>query len=209
MKAYKKQLLITTLVSLLPMFVGILLWNQLPDRIPIHFDMNGVANGWAGKVGTVFGMPLFLTASHVLCVIFTLNDPKKQNIGKQMLLIIFWTIPVLNCFCYGSIYASVLGSSVNTADLVFLFVGLLFVLLGNYMTKNHQNYTVGIRLPWTLNSPENWNRTHRFASRLWIAAGIVIMLNCFFHFTWLLIAILVFTTVLPMIYSFILFKKGI
>ena len=209
MKAYKKQLLITTLVSLLPMFVGILLWNQLPDPIPIHFDMNGVANGWAGKVGTVFGMPLFLTASHVLCVIFTLNDPKKQNIGKQMLLIIFWTIPVLNCFCYGSIYASVLGSSVNTADLVFLFVGLLFVLLGNYMTKNHQNYTVGIRLPWTLNSPENWNRTHRFASRLWIAAGIVIMLNCFFHFTWLLIAILVFTTVLPMIYSFILFKKGI
>lgn len=209
MKAYKKQLLITTLVSLLPMLVGILLWNQLPDRIPIHFDMNGVANGWAGKVGAVFGMPLFLTAIHVFCVIFTLNDPKKQNIGKQMLLIIFWTIPVLNCFCYGSIYASVLGSSVNTADLVFLFVGLLFVLLGNYMTKNHQNYTVGIRLPWTLNSPENWNRTHRFASRLWIVAGIVIMLNGFFHFTWLLIAILVFTTVLPMIYSFILFKKGI
>ncbi len=209
MKAYKKQLLITTLITLLPVAAGLILWNQLPESIPVHFDMNGVADGWAGKPVAVFGLPLLLAAVHLLCIVATLNDPKKQNIGKKMLLLLFWTTPVLSCVCNGAIYASAMGLSVNIVDCTMILVGVMFVLLGNYMTKNHQNYTVGIRLPWTLNSPENWNRTHRFASRLWIAAGIAILLNCFFHFTWLLLAAILLAAVLPMAYSFILFKKGI
>ena len=58
-----------------------------------------------------------------------------------------------------------------------VILGVLFMILGNYMTKTHQNYTIGIKLPWTLNSTENWNKTHRLASRLYALAGAILILS--------------------------------
>ena len=60
------------------------------------------------------------------------------------------------------------------------------------MSKNRQNYTVGIKLPWTLNSTENWNRTNRFAGRLWLVAGAIMLVNIFLNqlqFDWMIVVI--------------------
>ncbi len=209
MEKYKKTILVTFFVTLLPIAVGLLLWNQLPEQLATHFSMNGTPDGWSSKAFAVFGLPLLLAGVHLICIVATLNDPKKQNIGKKMLTLVFWIIPVLSCVVNGSVYALALGVPVNIASLTYVLIGFSFLFLGNYMPKNHQNYTVGIRLPWTLNSKENWNRTHRFASRLWMLAGIVIILNGLFQFTWLLLPVILVMVALPMIYSFILHKKGI
>lgn len=209
MKPYKKQIIRSMLIVLSPIAVGLLLWNRLPDQIAIHFNANGVADGWAGKPFTVFGLPLLLGIIHWISVVVALNDPQKQNIGKQMMTLLFWITPALSCVVIGSIYAIALDVPMNPSTLVFLLMGQLFLILGNYMTKNHQNYTIGIRLPWTLNSKENWNRTHRLASRLWMLAGVVMILNVFFQLSWLILPVVILISVIPMIYSFILYKKGI
>lgn len=209
MEKYKKTILVTFFVTLLPIAVGLLLWNQLPEQIATHFGMNGIPDGWSSKGFTVFATPLLLAGIHWLCVVVTMNDPKKYNIGEKMLKLMLWIVPVLSCVTNGSIYAIALGIPLNISSLISPMLGLLFMLFGNYMTKNHQNYTIGIRLPWTLNSKENWNRTHRFASRLWMLAGAVMILNGLLQQVWLLFVIIVVTAVLPMIYSFTLHKKGI
>ena len=77
------------------------------------------------------------------------------------------------------------------------------------MHKIKQNYTVGIKLPWTLNSEENWNRTHRMASWLWIIAGIVLILNSFLRIDWILIAAILLSAIIPIGYSYMLFRKGV
>lgn len=209
MEKYKKTILMTFFVTLLPIAVGLLLWNQLPEQIATHFAMNGTPDGWSSKGFTVFATPLLLAGVHWLCVVVTMNDPKKYNIGEKMLKLILWIVPVASCVTNGAIYAIALGIPLNISSLISPMLGLLFMLFGNYMTKNHQNYTIGIRLPWTLNSKENWNRTHRFASRLWMLAGAVMILNGLLQQEWLLFVIIVVTAVLPMIYSFMLHKKGI
>ena len=90
----------------------------------------------------------------------------------------------------------------------YIIMGIVFVSIGNYLPKCKQNYTAGIKIPWTLNSTENWNRTHRLAGWLYILCGIAFFANVFFQWTgmiWIVLAV----AVVPMVYSFILYKKGI
>ena len=161
MKKYKTTIIITTLITLLPIVIGLFLWNKLPDTLATHWGSDGTANGWSSKTFSVFGMPLILTAIHVLCLFVTLNDPKKKNIHKKTMALIFWLVPVISLLANCSTYLIALGVDFSIEIFISALIGVFFIVLGNYMPKLQQNYTIGIKLPWTLNSEENWNRTHR------------------------------------------------
>lgn len=209
MKQYRKQLTASSVVLLLPLLAGVLLWSRLPEQIAVHFGPGNVPNGWAGKPMTILGMPLFLLLIHLVVLTATLHDPKKSNISPKLLSLLFWLIPVIGCVTQFSIYGYALGLAVDIGLIANALVGVVFLLLGNYMTKAHQNYTVGIRLPWTLNSRENWNRTHRLASKLFMLGGLLFFVNGYFQSVWLLAVVLILCILIPTAYSFYLYKKGI
>ena len=215
MKKYKKMIIITTLVTLLPILLGIILWEKLPDSIATHWGADGQANGWSNKAFAVFGMPCILAAIHLFSVCVTLNDPKRKNIHKKPLALVFWIVPVVSLVTSGFTYMAALGSDIDIRLIVSIMMGILFIILGNYMPKLQQNYTVGIKLPWTLNSIENWNRTHRFGGKLFIAGGVLtavsgILSPLLGETSWIVIVltITIACAVVPMGYSFWLFKKG-
>lgn len=208
MKENKSKVIITSIVTVFPMFIGFLLWNRLPEKVATHFS-GGVADGWSTKLSAVVFLPVVLLVIHLFCLGVTLNDPKKRNIGNMMMSVIFWIVPVLSLVSNLSIYGYALGMDLNIDVIVGILVGAMFLLLGNYMSKSHQNYTVGIKLPWTLNSEENWNRTHRLAGKLWIFAGILFIGNIFFQNWQIPFVVTIAVVIIPMIYSFLLYKKGI
>lgn len=209
MKKYRFQLILTSLLALLPLVAGFLLWNQLPDTIATHFGSDNQPNGYSSKAFTVIAIPLFMLAIHWLCLFATLHDPKKANVGRKMLVPLFWMVPALSCITSAMFYANALGFAVNPGLIVNVLIGLIFLLLGNYMGKVHQNYTVGIKLPWTLNSTENWNRTHHLASRCFLAGGLALLVNGWLLSTPLLVTVALICILVPTIYSFCLYKKGI
>ena len=216
MKKYKKMIIITTLVTLLPILLGIILWEKLPDSIATHWGADGQANGWSNKAFAVFGMPCILAAIHLFSVCVTLNDPKRKNIHKKPLALVFWIVPVVSLVTSGFTYMAALGSDIDIRLIVSIMMWILFIILGNYMPKLQQNYTVGIKLPWTLNSVENWNRTHRFGGKLFIAGGVLtavsgILSPLLGETSWIVIVltITIACAVVPMGYSFWLFKKGV
>ena len=208
MKENKSKVIITSIVTVFPMVIGFLLWNRLPEKIATHFGSEG-ADGWSTKLFAVVISPLILLVIHLFCLGVTLNDPKKRNIGNTMMSVIFWIVPVVSLVSNLSIYGYALGMDLNIDMIVGILVGVMFLLLGNYMSKSHQNYTVGIKLPWTLNSEENWNRTHRLAGKLWIFAGILFIGNIFFQNWQIPFVVTIAVVIIPMIYSFLLYKKGI
>ena len=207
MKEYRKRMMITSLVTILPMFVGLLLWNKLPDTMATHFGSDNTPNGWSSKTFAVIGLPLFLLLLHWFSVGVTLNDPKKKNIGKMMFTVVFWIIPIVSLFANGATLLYALGWKVDISLIISILVGFVFILLGNYLSKNRQNYTVGIKLPWTLSSEENWDKTHRMASKLWVVGGILIIANGFIRNTVLLLFVLIILIVVPTSYSFFLYRK--
>jgi uncharacterized membrane protein len=82
---------------------------------------------------------------------------------------------MVSVVCGAAIYTYNLGMKVDISFFAMLFTGLMFIVIGNYLPKARQNYTIGIKIPWTLADEENWNRTHRLAGRLWVASGILMV----------------------------------
>lgn len=209
LKENKGTIILTTLITAAPVLLGLLLWSRLPDTIATHFDFAGTPNGWSGKPFAVFGLPAILVACQLLCTFGTMLDPRKKNIQKKMFRLVLWICPVISVLVCGCVYLYALGYGVDMGRICGLLVGLLFIIIGNYMPKFRQTYTMGVKTPWALADEENWNRTHRFGGRLWMAAGVVFlaltMLGAM-NTVWTLVMILV-VALLPVLYSLLYYLR--
>ena len=206
----KKLLIATSLLTLLPIPVGLLLWSKFPETMAIHFGLTGQADGYASPSFAVFALPVILLAFHWLCILATALDKGNKNRNQKLQTIVLWVIPLIgNLSCCG-IYALALGWEFSPVAWTLIPMGLLFALIGNYMPKTRMNSTMGIKVYWTYTSEENWNATHRFAGKLWVIGGILIVLSALLPHLWavicMLTAILVLT-VLPILYSWNFYKK--
>ena len=211
-KKYRKTLIITTIVTLLPMLAGVILWNKLPEQFPIHFNAAGEVDGWSSKAFGVFGLPLILVAFQWLCCLGSLKlDPKAENLEGKVFSLVLWIIPVLSVVLNALVYCTALGMDMNVQIIMPLLIGLLMVIIGNWLPKCKHSYTLGIKLPWTLADETNWNRTHRFAGPIWVVCGLVIMLCGLIGgaFLWVMVAAFVVMIAAPTVYSYLLFKGKI
>ncbi len=206
-KKNKATLIVTSLIMLLPMLIGLILWDRLPEQVPIHWNIDGEVDNWSSKAFAVFGIPGFMLAIHWLCALTATLDPKSKEYQPVMLRIALWICPCIGLMLCGFIYPVSMGYDVSIEVVMPLVVGLLFVIVGNYLPKCKQTYTMGIKLPWTLNSEENWNRTHRFGGKVWVAGGVAVMATAIIGCFWILIGALVLMVVLPTIYSYLYYRK--
>ncbi len=204
----KKQLIISCLVCLLPLALIFSLWDSLPDQLPIHFNMQGEADNYAPKAAAAFGLPAFMVFLNLI-IYFAINaDPKKKNVNGAIALISLWISPVLSLILVPLTLFKGLGYNIPINIVVPAFVGLIIIIIGNYLPKTRQSYTVGIKLPWTLNDEENWNKTHRFSGFVWVICGAVILISSFLGggFFFLILPIILLL-LLPLAYSYLLYKR--
>ena len=206
-KKNKRTLVAGSIVILLSILLGLFLWDRLPDQMVTHWGFDGTPNGWSSKTFAVFGLPLFLLVIHWICTIATSADPKNKNLNQKMMKLIFWICPIVSVFCSVSIYAEALGLDFNIEMIGAVFTSVVFIVIGNYLPKCQQNYTVGIKLPWTLHSTENWNRTHRFAGPVWIICGILMFFSLFMKSEALMLTVILVAVLLPTLYSYFYYVK--
>ena len=208
-REYKKTIIITSILILLPIIIGVALWDKLPNEVATHFGVNGEPDGWSNKFFAIIGLPVFLVFLHLLCFAVTVADPKKNRIGDKIFKLILWICPAISWFGALSIYGHELGWGLNVEMMAYLLLGIVFVLVGNYLPKCRQNYTVGIKIAWTLHDEENWNRTHRLAGWLWMLGGFLFMISAFVGDGGM-VPTLIITLVMvlvPVIYSFVYYVK--
>jgi len=200
-------MILTSLLILLPMVVGLILWNSLPEQLPVHWNAEGQIDGYGSRALVVFGLPGLMLALHWFCAFVTTLDPKHKNISQKSFRLVLWIIPVITIpLCLLS-YGTVMGMAVSVELVVPMLVGLIFVILGNYIPKCRQNYTIGYKIPWTLNSEENWNKTHRLAGKLMVAAGFLLIASSLLGFAFIALFVAIALTLVPVIYSYLLYKK--
>ena len=200
----KKYWTVTFLVTLLPIFAGLLLWNRLPDQLPIHFGVDGAADGWSGKGFAVFGIPLMMLFFQAVIRFATMLDKNNQGHNRKVMDLVGLIFPGMSIVFAVIIYSHALGKELNLATLLFAVLGLLFIAMGNWMPKIKQNATLGIKIKWTLYSEENWNKTHRFAGWCWCLGGIGFIVMGFLPeeaLLWVLPLMVVVLAGLPTLYS--------
>lgn len=202
----KKLLALTSAITLLPVLAGVFLWQKLPQSVPIHWNAAGEVDGY-GSRGMLLGLFGFLLVMHWLCIGACALDPKSRNLEGKAAALVLWIIPAISLVMGVLVYSAALGKALSVNTVLPVFMGLLFVFIGNYLPKCRRNYTVGIKVPWALENEENWNATHRFAGRIWVAGGLAVMATALLPTVWVMLGVLAFMALAPMLYSYLYYKK--
>lgn len=206
-KKTNSTLIITTLVCFLPVILGLALYDKLPSQIAIHFDINGSPDNYMPKAIAVFALPIFMAVINLFTHFMLDHDPRKENASTAMKMIGKWALPLISIIVMPVTLFMAMGAEIPITMLVTGLVGVLLVICGNYLPKSRRNYTVGIKLPWTLDSDENWNKTHRFAGPVWVVGGFLFIATAFVHALYVEIGIIVAIVALPTIYSYLIYRK--
>ena len=212
MKKYMKESLLWVLI-LIPYVYLSTIWQQLPDRVPTHFNINGVADDWSGKNFLFFipaGLGIFI---YLLMLVLPYNDPKKRilQMGEKYTSLRFmltFFFALLSCYL---LYVTKEGS-IKNPNLLIALIGILCAMFGNYFQAMRPNYFIGIRTPWTLESETVWKKTHHLAGRLWLVGGILIAGLSFVvsnsrAMVIIFISLMVVISIIPIILSYAWFKK--
>ncbi len=200
------------LLILIPTVFAIINWNNFPDKIPTHWDINGDVNDYGGKWAVFLG-PMIGTAMYFLMIVLPKIDPRKKN--YDLFSGAYWMIRIgiiLLMSIIGIVTELVsLGYKLDVGMIVQLAVLGLFLLIGNQMGRIRPNYFVGIRTPWTIDNEEVWTKTHRLAGRIWVGTCLVLMLVLFFIpvkiFAIIFFVSIITMSVIPLVYSYLLYKK--
>lgn len=211
MKHTKLNIILSCIILVAPMIFGMIVWNKLPESMPIHWGVNGEVNGWSSKPFAVFVLPLLILALHGVCIFASGKDFRNKKQNPKVMRLVLWICPLLSVVANSLTYVVALGREINVLFVVSLTMGALFVLIGNYLPKCQQNRTVGIRIIWTLKNEANWNATHRFAGKVWVIGGLLLMASSLLPYSilpWVMIALLVVFIGLPVLYSYRFYKKG-
>lgn len=199
-------LIVTSIITILPVVIGLILLPQLPEQIPMHWNIHGEVDQYGSKYTTLL-LPVFMLALQWLCALMSTIEPKKENIHEKTFALVLWICPLMSVLMSALLYATALGYALDVEVIVPLVLGALFVVIGNYLPKCKQTYSLGIRTPWALADEENWNLTHRLSGILWVICGVAMMLLSIFRIGWLLFLVILPMTLVPYVYSYLLYKK--
>ena len=207
---FKKESIISIIFSIILFaLVNIIFYKEMPETIPTHWGFNNEIDDYSTKFSAFIKTPIFLILINIFSCFMLDNEPKNKNKNKLIILIGKATVPLvlLIAFMISVFYG--LGREINVMVIVSLFVGFLLIVMGNYLPKTKRNYTVGIKLPWTLNSDENWRKTHRLGGYTFILGGLFFLISPFVENQYLILITIAIIFFIPMIYSFYLYKNGI
>lgn len=212
MNKYFKELAIWAFIALPYVYLATI-WNTLPEQVPTHFTIEGIANAWSSKTNLLFIPGALGIGIYFLMLLIPVLDPKKkiQQMGDKyyslrLMLTIFFSL--LTTYL---LYVSNTGSF-NNPNMLFALIGALFAIFGNYSQTVRPNYFIGIRTPWTLGNEQVWKNTHRLGGRLWVVGGVLIAILAFFinnnYLFSITFGVIIFLMVIvPVIFSYTEFKK--
>lgn len=207
----KKQTYLLLTLCILSFLGHFLVFFQMPDTVPIHWNVSGEPDGYANKLATLFLALLPLLMLGLLNVIPKI-DPRGKNYEKHkkaydvFSLCLILLLIALNWISNGAI----LGYPVSISRLVPTGVGFLLIAVGNYMPQLRTNYTMGIKNPWTLESEWVWKKTHVAGGFVFIIMGLCMILNGFFSNPWtsqITVGIVLLGVFGLEVYSYLLYRK--
>ena len=186
-----------------PIIFGVILYNQLPEQMAVHFGLNNEPNGFAPKEFALFGIPLLMTVLQIICCISSdCMEQKKQN--KKYITMYKWIIPIIGMVCYLTMLAYGAGIELEMRIIVCITLGIIFMIVGNYMPKTEIN-----KLQMRYVREDFWEKIKRPAGYFFVIIGLAFIISAFLNsiVSFILMIILIICAVLTTIYSLYLFYK--
>ncbi|MBA3665436.1 MAG: SdpI family protein [Bacteroidetes bacterium] len=205
-----KELLVILIASVPAIYLA-MVWTSLPATVPMHYDLDGNVNRYGNKSELIwlsFGLPFFI---YLLFMVIPFIDPKGKikAMGNKLFQLKVLLVIFMSVLSFYIIYTSLKPQNFNE-NLVFVIVGLLFSVLGNFFQSLKPNYFIGIRTPWTLENETVWKETHTLAGKIWMVGGLLIVMLTFLmsvrFYMFFFLGITAIMVLWPVIYSYRRFK---
>ena len=188
------------------------LYPTLPDPMPTHWNAAGEVDGYSSKpVGAVViaSIPVLSFVIFKLIPVISPRGFRTESFSGTLNILMVATVLFGTVIGFGLLRAAQ-DTSINISSLVFVAVGLLFVVLGNFLGKVRKNFFLGIRTPWTLASDEVWAKTHRLGGWCFVIAGIIMavmgVLVPASGIGWV-VGIVVAIALVPVVYSYFAYRR--
>lgn len=201
MRVDKKSLFLSVGICLLPILIGVYYYDVLPEQIAVHFNAKGEPDNLVSRTSAIIGIPIFLAL--VQLVISLVVDFDKTP--KKGALIIKEIIPLISALVQGGIIAHALDNNFNVQQLTVFVIGILFIILGNYLPKKEFWGKYNFNL-FGLEKGVNEQKVIRAYALHMTFSGVAIFISGFFSSIVALVLIVIFaitSTILP----FYLIKK--
>ena len=209
------HLLFPFIIMSIPWIYLGMIWNELPATIPTHFGVSGQPDAYGSKdqillvpvINTIIAIGTYFLLRNIYKI-----DPKRKNNNNigVMSKIAVMVVVLLSAISILIIYWTLHGK-VDGFNIFFCAISLFFAYIGNLLHSIKPNYFAGFRLPWTLESEDNWRKTHQVASKIWFIGGIVLAILSLLINTRILIFVfmggVLIMTLVPIIYSYKLYRK--
>ena len=194
--------------------VGIIfIYSSLPMQIPVHWDINGDVDRYGNRINIIY-LALIPVLIYILFLILPVIDPRRKNYNKHKKAYRITKYAVILLMLSIS-WISILYTLEIISDvtrLLFWMIGIIFLLIGNYMRQIRSNFFFGIRNPWTLSNDVVWKKTHRLGGITFVITGIAIVVGSFFGsiVTFILLMIgIVAILLVSTLYSYLVYRKEI
>lgn len=185
-------------------------YPSLPDPMPTHWGTDGLPNDYMSRNVGAFLLPVVLSGLVGLLALLPAVSPKGFRISTPVYPNLIAALAAFLLVAHGlALSAAVTPGHRLQHSVLFMAAGGLFIVLGNWLPKFRRNFFVGIRTPWTLADDDNWERTHRLGGKVFVAAGLALILTTALGSpVGVSIGILVVAGLIPAGYSFWIWKQA-
>ena len=204
--------LITPLCIVLMLALSMVAYSLLPQRVPIHWNVQGEVDGYGSREIAALMLPVIAVAVALLLRVLPLKDPVSNAAANASVFHRYgnWIVIFL-LILHAGMLGNALGFQFDFVQLIMIALGLLLVVIGNEMGRLKPNSWAGIRLPWTLTNERVWRESNRVGGRLFVVAGLIVALTTALLPQTLMfiaaIAVLMVATIVIGVYSFAIARR--
>lgn len=180
-----KKYLFSVVIIVLTILTWVFTYSSLPNDLVTHWGINGDADDYSSKFNAMMTFIGIMIIQYILMVTIPKIDPKNnyKTFMRPYMAIFNTMFAVLFIINLITILTG-LGYDLPIPYLGSFVLGAIFMVFGNFIQKVKPNFFLGIRTPWTLSNERVWKDTHRVSSKLFVLAGVIIMLTAFFPSTY-------------------------
>lgn len=206
-----KKYILPLVLIILSVLLSIVFYQYLPDQIASHWNIQGVVDGYSKKINTVLMFPILQIILFVLLVTIPNIDPRKKNIEKFEKHFFFFINAILlfTVLIQLQVFLWNIGIQIQMGVIMPILMGGLFILIAQLLRKSKQNYTIGIKTPWTLSSEKVWDKTHKLGAILFTISGGITIISALLplYSFYIVIGSILLSTIYLFVFSYIEYKK--
>jgi Protein of unknown function (DUF1648). len=219
------------IMALLPLVITAAVLPFMPERVPMHYDINGAVDRMGSRYELLL-MPLLIILILAVSALAMHHyaerakgpeddrDAKAARANIKSLRITTLAVPlifgVLQCYILYMTYQNATAKSVKVDSMLivrvaYILIGIMCIVFGNLMPRTERNNVFGFRTSWSMYNDNTWRKCNRLGGIFFIVIGLLMIVTAAvvppMASTFLVLGYLLVGTVILIFYSHKVYKE--